>query len=420
MQHYDCLIVGAGHGGTQAAWSLRQQKFEGSIGLLSDETELPYERPPLSKDYLAGTKSFERILFRPEDFWASRNIALQRGRRVIKVDSERRFVCCEDGSTFGYGHLIWAAGGGARRLTCPGSDLGGIYAVRTRTDVDAIVQDLDDARAIVIVGGGYIGLETAAVLSKQGKTITVLEALDRVLARVAGPDLSRFYEAEHRAQGVDIQLNASVQCFEGANGRVRRVRLGDGRDLAADIVIVGIGIIPAVSPLIEAGAIGANGVDVDAFCRTNLPRVFVIGDCANHANDFADGARIRLESVQNATDQAAVVAKYLTGQLEPYQAVPWFWSNQYDLRLQTVGLSIGHDRIIVRGSPATRKFSLIYLRNGTVRALDCVNSVKDYVEGRALVIARASPPAEELADAGVPLKALASHFPYSQDKQPTG
>ena len=236
----------------------------------------------------------------------------------------------------------------------------------------------------------------------------MLEALPRVLARVAGEPLSRFYEAEHRAHGVEVRLDARVDCIVGDGARVTGVRMADGETLSCEMVIVGIGIIPAVEPLLAAGAEGGNGVAVDAQCRTSLPDVLAIGDCALHANRFAEGASIRLESVQNANDQAMIVAKLLTGAAEEYDAVPWFWSNQYDLKLQTVGLSTGHDAAVLRGDPATRSFSLVYLKQGRVIALDCVNAIKDYVQGRALVVAGAAIPAERLADASVPLKELAA------------
>ena len=282
-----------------------------------------------------------------------------------------------------------------------------MHQVRTRADVDAITRDIATAVDVVIVGGGYIGLETAAVLTKLGKRVTVLETMDRVLARVAGEPLSRFYEAQHRAQGVEIRLGVTVSGIEkGEHGRVGGVSLSTGETIPADVVIVGIGITPSVGPLIAAGAAGGGGVEVDAFCRTSLPDVFAIGDCAVHPNYFADDAQIRLESVQNAADQATVVAKFLTGQPEPYRAVPWFWSNQYDLRLQTVGLSRGHDQVVVRGDPAQRKFSIVYLRKGRVQALDCVNAVKDFVEGKTLVTERVPASAEQLADASRPLLSL--------------
>ena len=247
--------------------------------------------------------------------------------------------------------------------------------MRTRADADRMMAELPGVTDAVVIGGGYIGLEAAAVLAKFGKKVVLLEALDRVLARVAGPDLSRFYEAEHRAHGVDVRLGVAVDCIVGEDGRATGVRLADGSVIPAQLVIVGIGIIPAVEPLLAAGAVGGNGVAVDAQCRTSLPDIFAIGDCALHANGFADDADIRLESVQNANDQANVVARTIAGQDAAYHAVPWFWSNQYDLKLQTVGLSIGHDATVLRGDPAARSFSIIYLKAGRVIALDCVNSV---------------------------------------------
>jgi len=407
LAQYDVLIVGAGHGGAQAAVALRQNKFEGSIAIVGDEPDLPYERPPLSKEYFSGEKSFERILIRPASFWEDRKVDMLLGRRVESVDPAAHSVTLTDGSTIGYGKLIWATGGSPRRLTCSGHQLSGVHGVRTRADADRMLSELERTTNVVVIGGGYIGLEAAAVLSKFGKKVTILEALDRVLARVAGETLSRFYEAEHRAHGVDVQLGAKVDCILGDDqDRVTGVQMHDGSIIPADMVIVGIGIIPAVEPLIAAGAAGGNGVDVDEYCRTSLPDIYAIGDCAMHANAFADGQRIRLESVQNANDQATTTAKHILGTEEAYHAVPWFWSNQYDLRLQTMGLSIGYDETIVRGDPATRSFSVIYLKNGKVLALDCVNAVKDYVQGKALVTKGLSPDKAALADMEVPLKTL--------------
>ena len=406
MSRYDILIVGAGHAGAQAAIALRQNKFEGTIGLIGDEPEIPYERPPLSKDYLAGDKPFERILIRPAAFWAERDIAMLTGQRVVAVDAQAHTVSTADGKTIGYGSLIWAAGGSPRTLVCSGHDLIGVHAVRTRADVDRLMGELGTTTRVVVIGGGYIGLEAAAVLTKLGKQVTVLEALDRVLARVAGEPLSRFYESEHRAHGVDVRLGAKVDCIAEKDGRAIGVRLADGEVLPCEMVIVGIGILPSVEPLLAAGATGGNGVTVDAQCRTSLSDIFAIGDCALHANTFANGAELRLESVQNANDMANAVAKTLTGLPTDYHAVPWFWSNQYDLRLQTVGLSIGYDAIVTRGDPASRSFSLIYLKQGRVIALDCVNAVRDYVQGRTLVVEGKSPDPARLADTNIALKEL--------------
>ena len=405
MRHFDCLIIGGGHAGAQSAILLRQQKFTGTIGLIGAEPDLPYERPPLSKDYLAGEKAFERLLLRPAAFWDDHGIDMILGERVKSVDPAAHSVQTASGADYGYGKLIWAGGGVARQLSCPGATAQGLFTVRTRADVDALMAMLPDAQRFIIVGGGYIGLEAAAVLSKLGKKVTLIEALDRVLARVAGPALSGFFQEEHRAHGVDIHLDAAVEAIEtDAQNRATGVRLADGTVVPGSAIIVGIGIVPETGPLILAGASGGNGVDVDEFGQTSLPDVYAVGDCAAHESRFAAGRRIRLESVQNANDQARAAVQHILGNPTPYDAVPWFWSNQYDLRLQTVGLSLTHDDCVVRGDPATRSFSLVYLRQGQVIALDCVNRTKDYVQGRALVLEGSKPDREQLANIEIPLK----------------
>jgi 3-phenylpropionate/trans-cinnamate dioxygenase ferredoxin reductase subunit len=402
---FDVVIVGGGHGGAQAAIALRQGKFAGTIAIVGDEPELPYERPPLSKEYLAGDKTFDRILIRQPLFWEERDIAMLRGQRVVSVDPAAHQVTTADGATIGYGSLIWATGGAARRLSCEGHDLTGVHTVRTRADADRMIAELPGVTNAVVIGGGFIGLEAAAVLAKFGKQVTLLEALDRVMARVAGPALSQFYEGEHRAHGVDVRLGVAVNGILGED-KVTGIRLADGSVVPADLVVVGIGIVPAVEPLLAAGAAGGNGVRVDNQCRTSLPDIYAVGDCALHANRFADGAEVRLESVQNATDQATVAAKAILGEDATYSAVPWFWSNQYDLKLQTIGLSIGYDQAIVRGDPAARSFSVVHLKQGRVIALDCVNATKDYVQGRKLVETGAVIDPARLADDSVPLKEM--------------
>ncbi|MFB6549437.1 NAD(P)/FAD-dependent oxidoreductase [Streptomyces sp. NPDC056405] len=399
-------MVGAGHGGAHAASALRQAGFEGSVALLGEEPELPYERPPLSKDYLSGEKRFERLLIRPSAFWHERNVALL-GGKVISVDPSGHRVHTAAGAEIAYGTLIWATGGAPRRLACRGHDLPGVHTLRSRVDADRIRAELPTTGRVVVVGGGYIGLESAAVLSKVGKDVTVLETQNRVLARVAGEPLSRFYEREHRSHGVDIQLDASVVQVEEKAGRVAGVQLADGRSIDCDMVIVGIGIAPAVEPLLRAGAKGSNGVEVDRMCRTNLPDILAIGDCAVRRHRYANEAFVRLESVQNAHEQASVAAKALTGATAiDDDAVPWFWSHQYDLRLQTVGLAAGHDDIVVRGDPAARRFSLVYLREGRVIALDSVNVAKDFVQGKRLVALGARVEAALLRDMTIALKDL--------------
>ena len=402
---YDVVIVGAGQGGAQVAIALRQNGFAGSIALVGREDEPPYERPPLSKEYMLGEKSFDRLYLRPRDFWDAKEVALLLGTEVTAVDPAARVLTCAGGATIGYGELVWATGGDPRPLSCPGAELPGVHAIRTRADIDAILEQLPAVSRVAVVGGGYIGLEAAAGLRKLGKEVLLLEVLPRVLARVAGPELSAFFEAEHRAHGVDLRTGCGVEAVVGTD-RVEGVRLGDGSVEPADLVIVGIGIIPCVGVLFAAGAQGGNGVEVDSQCHTSLPHVWAIGDCAAHANAFAEGAVIRLESVQNANDQAGVVARAICGQPAEYAATPWFWSNQYDLKLQTVGLSTGHDATVLRGDPASRSFSVVYLKGGRIIALDCVNAMKDYVQGRKLVEGGVVIDPALLADAATPLKEL--------------
>lgn len=409
VDHADVVIVGTGHGGAQAAIALRQQGFEGSILMIGRDTAPPYERPPLSKEYLAGDKVFERIMIRPEKFWADKDIVLRLGAGVTAIDPKGHTLKLSDGSLISYRKLIWSGGGDPRRLPCPGANLHNVFYVRDKADADAMMAALaGGARRAVVIGGGYIGLEAAAVLRKLGCAVTLVEMLPRLLARVAGEELSTFYAEEHRRQGVDVRLSCGVTEILGdAGGKASGVVLDNGTSLACDMVVVGIGIVPAVGPLIAAGAAGSNGVDVDFCCRTTLDDVYAIGDCAAHANDFAQGAVIRLESVQNAHDMANTVAKAIMGDKEPYHALPWFWSNQYDLKLQTAGLSLGYDATALRGDPESRKFTVVYLRDGKPIAFDCVGTMKDYVQGRKMLesgIGKVDPAL--LADPEVPLKDL--------------
>ncbi|MEE4316084.1 MAG: FAD-dependent oxidoreductase [Erythrobacter sp.] len=407
--HADVVIVGTGHGGAQAAIALRQQGHEGSILMIGRDNAPPYERPPLSKEYLAGDKGFERIMIRPEKFWAEKGIALKLGAAVTAIDAAAHRITMADGSTVTYRKLIWSGGGDPRRLPVPGAVLPGVFYVRDKSDADTMMLALErGARRAVVIGGGYIGLEAAAVLRKLGCEVVLVEMLPRLLARVAGEELSRFYAEEHRRQGVDVRLETGVQAVLGEDaGKVTGVRLDNGEEVACDMVVVGIGIVPAVGPLIAAGASGSNGVDVDEYCRTTLDDIYAIGDCAAHANRYADNAVIRLESVQNAHDMANTVARAIMGEKEAYEALPWFWSNQYDLKLQTAGLNLGYDQTVLRGDPEARKFTVVYLKNGVPIAFDCVGTMKDYVQGRKLLesgVGRIDPAL--LADPEVALKDL--------------
>jgi 3-phenylpropionate/trans-cinnamate dioxygenase ferredoxin reductase subunit len=374
--------------------------YSGTIALIGAEPELPYDRPSLSKDYLAGKKTFDRMLLRPADYWSTRSIDLHLGRSVATIEPDQHTIVLDDEARLTYGSLIWAAGGEPRRLTGQGGDLPGVFYIRNKADCDALMEAMSAAHHAVIIGGGYIGLEAAAVFRELGIAVTLIETQDRVLARVAGEPISRFYENEHRSKGVDICLTTGLVSIDGRDGRMTGVTLDNGQSIAADLVVVGIGIIPSVAPLLDAGATGGNGVDVDEFCRTNLPNVYCIGDCAR----MTDGKGVRIESVQNANDQAMTAARAILGNPVPHNALPWFWSNQYDLRLQTAGLNTGYDSTVLRGDPATRSFSLIYLKDGAVIALDCINNARDYVQGRKLIEAGLKLPSAMLADASVPLK----------------
>lgn len=406
VKHFDVLVVGAGHGGAQVAIALRKRGFAGTIAVVSAERDVPYERAQLSKDYLSGESHFDRIVLRPEAFWRECDITLLLGRAVMTLKPTARRVVLQYGDIIHYGVLVWAAGGRPRNLTCTGARLQGVFTLRSRSNVDDLRQELPSAERVVVVGSGYIGLEAAAALSKCGKQVTVVEGMSRVLAREGGEALSRFYEAQHRAHGVEILLNAKVQTVERKGPRACGVRIKGDQVVPADLVIVDAGITPVCEPLLSAGAKGANGVVVDAYGRTSLPYIYALGDCAIHPSPYAEGAMVRLESVQNACDMATTVAKAITRELEPYTAVPSFWSDQYDLRLRTAGLYSCHDDTVVRGDPASGSFSIIYRRKGRVVAVDCVNASNEFFHGRALVQNRVAAEPAALADSRVPLKEL--------------
>ncbi len=408
MDEYDVVIVGGGHAGAQTAIALRQLGFAGSVAVLCKEKELPYERPPLSKDYMSGKLDFSGMLLRSAEYWTEQRIAMHLEHDVVAVDPVARRVMCGNGAQFQYGTLVWATGGDARRLACSGGDLAGVHTIRTRGDVDRMLPELAAAKRVIVIGGGYIGLETAAVITEMGKAVVLIEEQDRLLSRVTGEIISRFIEKEHTTRGVDVRLAKSVTRIRENSGKAAGVEVAGGDVIEGDLVIVGVGIVPAVAPLMCAGATaGITGVAVDSCCRTSLPYVFAVGDCAEHANAFADGRRLRLESIQNANDQAMVVARSIVGETVSYTVVPWFWSNQYDLRLQTVGISSGHDQCVLRGDPAARSFCVVYLRGGRVIALDCVNSTKEFIQGKALVTGRVAVDPMRLANPTIPLRDLA-------------
>lgn len=407
-RNFDALIVGAGHAGAQAAHALRAGRFGGTIGMVGREAHAPYERPPLSKEYLLGDRARERLFLRAPEFWAAQNIELLTGESVLELDARAHTVFTSRGRTLRYGRLIWATGGEPRRLALPAAILERTHVIRTLNDIDRLRPALASRPDVLIIGAGYIGLEAAAVLRKLACRVAVVEAAPNVLPRVAGSAVSAFLTAEHQRHGT--QFHCGVTLTEASIGTDRRLHLGlsDGMRLLADIMIVGIGINPAIGPLAEAGALCDGGVVVDAYCRTSLPDVWAVGDCARHPNAFADGALIRLESVQNANDQAKVAVLDILGQRRPYAAAPWFWSDQFDLKLQTIGWNGGYDAFTVRGEPAGRSFSVIYFRHGAVCALDCINRPLDFAQGR-LLLGRTVPPTDaRLSDLAVPLRDIVS------------
>ncbi len=397
------VIIGAGQAGGQTALSLRQNGFEGTITLIGDEPYVPYERPPLSKSYLAGDVAEERMFMRPAAFYAEKHIVLMPRTTVARIDRAAKKVRLAGGTQLPYTELVLATGGRVRKMTCPGADLPGVHYLRNIDDVLGFRDRITAGLKLVIVGGGYIGLEVAAVAIKRGCRVTVLEMLPLVLNRVVAPEMSHFYTDVHRTAGVDLRTSTGVTAFEG-DGKVERVRFGDAV-IDADLVIVGIGIIPNVELAADAGLAVDNGIMVDECTRTADPDIFAAGDCSNHFNAIV-GARLRLESVPNALAQGKAAALAILGRPEPVVEVPWFWSDQYDLKLQMTGLSRPGDQIIIRGSMAERKFSACYLREGVFVACQSVNMAKDFIQSKKLIADRATPDPAKLADPAIALRDL--------------
>jgi 3-phenylpropionate/trans-cinnamate dioxygenase ferredoxin reductase subunit len=398
------VIVGGGQAAAQAVQSLRQQSFAGAITLVADEPYPPYQRPPLSKKYLAGELARERLFLRPAAFYAERGVELLTGARAEEIEPAARRVRLADDRVLSYDRLLLATGSRVRRLEVPGATLAGVHHLRTIGDVDGIVASLTPGARAVLVGAGYIGLEVAAVLRQRGLDVTVLEAASRVMPRTVSPEISAIYEGYHRAAGVDIRHGAAVSALHGAE-RVGTVETADGRSFPCDVVIVGIGIVPNVELAAAAGLPCNDGIVVDEFARTADPCIVAAGDCTNHPLPFL-GRRVRLESVPNAVHQAKVAAAALIGAPMAYSEVPWFWSDQYDLKLQIVGLSAGYDEVVVRGDPATRSFAAFYLAEGRVLAVDAVNAPREFLAAKKLVAERVRASAEKLRDASVDLATL--------------
>jgi len=396
------LIIGGGQAGAQAIDTLRREGFAGRIVLVSEEPELPYQRPPLSKKFLAGELAADRLPFRHQSFYDEHRIELKLGIRAIRLDPAARRVALSNGEEIGYDRLLLCLGAISRLLTCPGSELPGVHYLRGISDVPGIREGLKPGARTVIIGGGYIGLEAAATARKLGCAVTVLEMADRVMNRVVASNVSEYFAHEHRSQGIKLICNTRVVRLEGG-ARVERVVCADGSSHEADILVVGVGAVANMQLAADAGLECENGIVVDEYCRTTDPAIYAAGDCTYHPSLRFD-MRVRLESVDNAFEQAKTAALNLLGRPTVHDRVPWFWSDQFDNKLLIVGLSQGHDQQITRGDPATRCFTVCYLKGGELQAVEAVNHPKDYMAARKLIAERARPDPDRLADPSVPMK----------------
>ena len=399
------VIVGASHAAAMLAPSLRQQGWQGRIIVIGAEASIPYHRPPLSKDYLAGAKSLEEILIRPAKVYEKSEVEFILETSVESIDRDNKTVRLSNNETLSYDKLALTVGSKVRKVNLPGVDLDGVFYLRDLKDVERISAHISAGANAVIVGGGYIGLETAAVLNGKGMNVTVLEMMERVLQRVTAPALSEFYTRIHEEEGVNIRCGIGVTGFKG-NGRVSKVLCSDGSEFSADLVIIGVGILPNTELAEAAGLQVENGIVVNARAQTSDPDIFAAGDCTFHHNPVYD-RWVRLESVQNATDQSRVIAGAACGKEMSYNTVPWFWSEQYDLMLQIAGLSQGYDEIITRGDPGNgRSFAAFYLRAGRVIAVDAVSRPQEFMFTKKLIPAQKTVDKLKLADADVPIKEL--------------
>jgi 3-phenylpropionate/trans-cinnamate dioxygenase ferredoxin reductase component len=396
------LIIGGGQAGAQAIDTLRREGFSGRLVLIGDERELPYQRPPLSKKYLSGEMAADRLLFRHRSFYDEHRVELKLGRRAARLDAAARQVELADGEKLTYDRLLLCLGAESRRLTCPGATLRGVHYLRGLADVPPIQAGFKPQARIVIIGGGYIGLETAATCRKMGCDVTVLEMADRIMNRVVAPSVSQYFAQEHRTNGVNIICDMRVVRLEG-EAQVERVVCADGSRHAADLVIVGVGAVATTELASAAGLACDNGVIVDEYCRTSDPSIFAAGDCTNHPSPRF-GRRVRLESVDNAFEQAKTAALNMLDRPVAHDRVPWFWSDQFDNKLLIVGLSQDYDRQVLRGDPASRSFSVCYLKGRELLAVEAINHSKDYMAARKLIAERALLNPEKLADSALALK----------------
>jgi 3-phenylpropionate/trans-cinnamate dioxygenase ferredoxin reductase subunit len=390
------VVAGGGHAAAQVVDSLRRDGYAGRLVMACGEPVIPYQRPPLSKKFLAGELPAERLPIRPATFYENIRCELVLGNPVVSIDARGHSVGLADGGSLGYDKLVLAIGGHARPIPVPGADLPGVYVLRTVADVEAIRARLKPGVRVAIVGAGYIGLECAATFRKLGHDVTVIEMMDRVMNRVVAPEMSSFYQSEHAGHGVSVLTDRRVSALLGDDS-VHAVECSDGTQVPADLVIVGIGLVPNTALAEGAGLACEDGIAVDEHCVTSDPDIYAIGDCCSHPSPRY-GRRIRLESVDNAFEQAKSAAANICGKPTPHDKTPWFWSDQYELKLQIVGLSQHYDRVVLRGDPGSRSFSCCYLRDGELIALDAVNHAKDFMAGRKLIAERARPDLAKLSN----------------------
>lgn len=401
------VIVGAGHAGGTAAALLRQYGYEDPITLIGDEPIAPYQRPPLSKAWLKGEADADSLALKPESYYAGANIDLRLSASAVEIRRDSHTVVLKNGETVAYDALILATGARARLLDAPGADLDGVQPLRSAADAEALKARLGPGKRAAIVGGGYIGLEAAASARALGAEAVVIELQPRILARSSSPTLSDFFMHYHQARGVTFELNAGVAGFEGANGKVTGVKLSDGRVIACDVALVGIGVIPNDDLAKAAGLECANGIVVDDQSRTADQAIYAIGDVTQRPLALYDRS-FRLESVANALEQAKQVAAAITGRPAPPPEVTWNWSDQYDLKLQLGGLPFDVDNDVVRGDPASGKFAVFHLKGDLIQSVEAVNAPAEFMAGRQLIGNRKPVSREKLADPTVSMKEVAA------------
>ena len=404
-ENQTCIIIGASHAGASLANAVRKEGWQGKILVIGDENAMPYHRPPLSKALLNGEKTADQIDLFKSTVYDKANIEFKLGIKVETIDRENKEITLNNGEKLQYDKLGLCTGARVRELPIPGHDLDGIFYLRTLSDAQSIQQQVKEGNKAVIVGGGYIGLETAASLRKLGMEVTVLEMMHRVLERVTAPELSEYYTQLHEGHGVKIYTEAQAVEFKGDGGKVTQVVCNNDLTLDADMVIIGIGVIPNTEIAEDAGLQAENGILVDEFAQTADPDIVAAGDCTNHPNDLL-GFRLRLESVPNATEQARTAAASVCGNQKAYHSLPWFWSDQYDVKLQIAGFNKGYDRVVLRGEPSSNQFVAWYLKGDDILAADCINSSKEFMQAKKIIAQKIPLSDELLADASNDLKAL--------------